>query len=85
MKWELWKDHKDKEHYIIAHPYADPVRKKLPQNAKVIWSCEVSSPFEAQYQYLKYKGAWFRIILLRLEKIYKPGIYGETYKEMGWE
>ena len=85
MKWELWKDQEGNGQYIIAHPCADSLRMKLPDNSKVVWSCDANSPYDAQYQYLKYQGAWFRLLLLRIDRALKPANYKSTYKEMGWE
>ena len=85
MKWELWKDQDGNRQYIIDHPCADTLRNKLPEKSEVIWSCEAYSPYDAQYQYLKYQGAWFRLLLLRINRVLKPGSYGRTYKDMGWE
>ena len=72
MKWELWKDQQGHGQYIIAQPCADSLRKRLPENSKVVWSCEAYSPYDAQYQYLKYQRAWFRLLLFRVNKMLKP-------------
>ncbi|MES9850357.1 MAG: hypothetical protein ABW170_00820 [Candidatus Thiodiazotropha sp. L084R] len=85
MKWELWQDQEGCRHYIIAHPVANSLRKRLPEGSEIVWSCEAYSTYDAQYQHLSYQKAWFRKILLRIDKVLKPTEYKDTYKDMGWE
>ena len=85
MKWELWKDNEGNEQYIIAHPVADSTRKKLSEKAKVIWSCDASSQYDAQCKILKYQGAWLSLLVLKVKRILEPSGYKQTYKDIGWE
>jgi len=86
MKWELWKDIDGKELYIISHKRGDLARRRLSDNAKVIWCCDVDSPYEAQVKYMEYKG--FKFIRLWWWLRYRkrePDKLKCTYKEIGWE
>ena len=86
MKWELWKDKIGRQAYIISHWRADSVRNGLSDGAKVIWSCDVDSEYEAREKYSAYQGykffwlrAWLQFSKNELRKLKR------TYKELGWE
>ena len=85
MKWELWKDNKGRESYLIAHKAADGIRQELPTSARVVWSCEVDSLYEADYKLARYKSNWIGLAFLKVRKTIDPKFRGKTYKEMGFE
>ncbi|MCG7899776.1 MAG: hypothetical protein JAY85_15140 [Candidatus Thiodiazotropha weberae] len=63
MKWNLWEDSNGKQVYAMEH-FASKylVETKLSNDAKIIWSCDAESPFDAQAKYAELLGfKYFRL------------------------
>lgn len=78
MKHELWIDDGDCQTFCLAGPHGDSARSLLAPEAKLIWSCEASSFFEAMTRYYEYMG-WGAY------KSEFPDEDMKTYAELGWE
>ena len=85
QKTELWKDEDGNETYIIGHKFADSLRNELPENARVTWSCDVDSAFEAQYQHMKFKRYWISVAIMKIRSVFSSTYRGQTYEEQDWE
>jgi hypothetical protein len=63
MKWNLWEDSNGKRVYAMEH-FATKhlVETKLSADAKIIWSYDAESPFDAQAKYAEFQGfKYFRL------------------------
>ena len=57
MKHELWEDNNGKEYtFCSAEHEEDGARELLSKDAKLIWTCEAESHFEAMTKYYEYMG-----------------------------
>jgi hypothetical protein len=54
MKHELWKD-SDGETFCLAGPRGDAARKLLSPQAKLIWTIDALSHFDAMTAYYKFR------------------------------
>ena len=54
MKHELWK-HTNGETFCLAGPHGDAARKLLNPQAKLIWTTDAPSHFEAMTAYYKFR------------------------------
>ncbi|OZG75541.1 hypothetical protein BTA51_03580 [Hahella sp. CCB-MM4] len=78
MKHELWVETEEEQTFCLAGRYGDSVRSLLKPGAKLVWTCDASSYFEAMTKYYEYMG-WGE---------YKSDFPEEdkrTYVERGWE
>jgi hypothetical protein len=79
MKHELWiEDDDDEQTFCLSGEHGASARKLLSPNAKVVWTCEASSNFEAMCKYYEYMG-WGEY------KTDYPEEDKKTYSELGWE
>lgn len=57
MKHELWEENNGKEYtFCLAGSEGDKVRSLLSKDAKLIWTCNAESHFDAMTKYYKYMG-----------------------------
>jgi len=60
LKHELWKDIGGDEHseytFCLANQHGDGARKRLSPHAKLIWTVEADSHFEAMTAYYQFMG-----------------------------
>jgi hypothetical protein len=57
LKHELWEDNGGAEYtFCLTGPKGDGARKLLKPDAKLIWSVEAGSHFEAMTAYYKFMG-----------------------------
>ena len=78
MKHELWTEGEKSQTFCLSGPRGDSARGLLGSGAKLAWTCEAASYFEAMTKYYEYMG-WGE---------YKSGFPEQdkkTYKELGWE
>jgi hypothetical protein len=76
---ELWLDENDdSQTFCDAGPRGDGARNLLSKNARLIWTVEAKSHFDAMTKYYKYMG-WgeYTSDFPELDK--------KTYKELGWK
>lgn len=60
MKWYLYEDSNGKQIYAMEHFAAKRlVEDKLLDDARIIWSCDAESPFDAQAKHAEYQGFKF--------------------------
>ena len=78
MKHELWVENEEEQTFCLAGPHGDGARKLLSAEAKLVWSCEAVSHFEAMQKYYQYMG-WGEYISDF------PELDKKTYSELGWE
>ena len=65
---EHWTDESDGEHlFCLAGPAGEGARALLEGQAKLVWTCEAESSFEAMIKYYEHQG-W--------------GIYSSEYEEL---
>jgi hypothetical protein len=76
---ELWEDPDESPYlFVLAGPHGDRARATLTGNAKLTWTVEASSLFEAMILYYEHQG-W---------GVYTtdyPELDRQTYAERGWE
>ena len=77
MKHELWIENEDEQAFCLSGPRGDGARNLLETGAKLIWTCEASSNFEAMTKYYEYMG-WGEYTTDFPEHDKK------TYAELGW-
>ena len=78
MKHELWMDEEELGTFCLAGKHGNGARKLLEPTAKLVWSCEAESHFEAMTKYYEYMG-WGQYTTDYPEQDKK------TYTELGWE
>lgn len=78
MKHELWVEAEDSQTFCLAGPHGDGARALLGKDAKLVWTCEASSYFEAMTKYYAYMD-WGEY------ETDFPQQDNKTYKELGWE
>jgi hypothetical protein len=78
MIHELWVEGESEQTFCLAGPHGAEARSLLMPSARLIWSVEASSHFEAMCRYYEYMG-WGQY------KTEFPELDKRTYKEMGWE
>lgn len=78
MKHELWIESEDEQTFCLAGRHGDVARRLLEPGAKLVWTCEASSHFEAMTKYYEYMG-WGPYTTDYPEEDKK------TYSELGWE
>ncbi|PCH65356.1 MAG: hypothetical protein COC04_02165 [Gammaproteobacteria bacterium] len=78
MKHELWVESEDEQTFCMSGKQGESARKLLEPNAKLVWTCEASSHFEAMTKYYVYMD-WGEY------KSDYPEEDGKTYRELGWE
>ena len=63
MKWYLYEDSNGKQIYAREHYATDRlIQEKLSEDARIVWSCDAKSPFDAQAKYAEYLGfKYFRL------------------------
>ncbi|ODB82371.1 hypothetical protein A3194_19135 [Candidatus Thiodiazotropha endoloripes] len=63
MKWNLYEDRNRTKLYAIEHFSSKHlIEAKLSNDARIIWSCDAESPFDAQAKYAEYQGfKYFRL------------------------
>lgn len=77
MLHELWVE-EDGQTFCLAGPLGDSARKLLGKEAKLVWTVEAESSFEAMtkyYEYMdwgEYRSEW-------------PDLDKRSYKELGWK
>ena len=78
MKHELWIEDESCQTFCLAGPHGDSARSLLEPDAKLVWSCEASSHFEAVTKYYEYM-EWgpYKSDFLDEDK--------KTYAKLGWE
>lgn len=54
MIHELWLENEDEQTFCLSGTAGDSVRKLLSSNAKLIWTCDAESYFDAMTQYYTY-------------------------------
>ena len=77
MLHELWIEEGDQT-FCLAGPHGDEARKLSGEDAKLLWTVEAESHFEAMTKYYAYMN-WgdYTTEFPELDK--------KTYKELGWE
>lgn len=78
MKHELWIEDEDGQTFCLAGPHGYSARRLLEPGAKLVWTCEASSYFEAMTKYYEYMG-WGEY------KSDYPEEDKKAYSELGWE
>ena len=78
MKHDLWKENEYEQTFCLSGPDGDQARALLSKSAKLIWTCEASSYFEAMQKYYKFMD-WGEY------KTDYPEHDKKTYKELGIE
>jgi hypothetical protein len=57
MIHELWEDSDDGlPTFLLAGPFGDDARAMLTSNAKLVWTVEAASHFEAMTKYYEHQG-----------------------------
>ena len=75
---ELWDDGEDGLTFCLAGPMGDNARALLPASARLMWTVESESHFEAMTVYYRHMG-W------RTYTTEYPELDKRTYAELGWE
>ncbi len=78
MKHELWIENENEQTFCLAGAQGDDARKLLEPGAKLVWTCDAKSHFEAMTKYYQYM-EWGQ---------YSSDFPEEdniTYAELGWE
>lgn len=78
MLHELWIENDNEQTFCLAGPRGENARKLLMPEARLAWTVEASSHFEAMTKYYAYMG-WGEYTTDFPEHDKK------TYKELGWE
>jgi hypothetical protein len=78
MKHELWIEGEDSQTFCLAGPHGDSARSLLEVGAKLSWSCEAESHFDAMTKYYSYM-EWGEY------KSDFPDQDKETYESRGWK
>ncbi|QDO84533.1 hypothetical protein FM037_16620 [Shewanella psychropiezotolerans] len=78
MKHELWIENEDEQTFCLSGPHGDDARRLLEPEAKLTWTCEASSNFEAMTKYYEHM-SWGEY------KSDYPEENKKTYSELGWE
>jgi hypothetical protein len=78
MKHELWIESETEQTFCMAGLHGEPARKHLVPGAKLAWSCEAVSHFDAMTKYYEYMG-WGEY------KSDFPEQDKKSYVELGWE
>jgi len=78
MKHELWIENEGEQTLCLAGSHGDSARNLLEPGAKLTWTCEASSHFEAMTKYYEYM-EWGEY------KSDYPVEDKKTYSELGWE
>jgi hypothetical protein len=75
---ELWDDGEDGQMFCLAGPMGDSARALLTATARLVWTVESESHFEAMTQYYRHMdwGAY---------TTEHPHWDKQTYAELGWE
>jgi hypothetical protein len=56
MKHELWVDSEGLDTFCLAGPSGEGARSLLPEGARLEWTVEAESHFEAMAQYYEFRG-----------------------------
>ncbi|QSA97098.1 hypothetical protein [Methylococcus sp. EFPC2] len=78
MLHELWVELENEQTFCLAGAQGEAARKLLGPTARLVWSVEAGSHFEAMTQYYEYMG-W---------GVYKsdfPELDKKLYSELGWK
>jgi len=78
MKHELWFESEKEQTFCLAGPHGDSARKLLSADAKLVWTCEAKSHFEAMQKYYQHM-SWGEYTTDF------PEIDKKTYVELGWD
>jgi len=78
MKHELWIEEDESQTFCLAGPHGESARGLLGRSAKLIWTCDAESYFEAMQKYYAYMG-WGEY------KSDFPAQDKETYISRGWK
>lgn len=78
MLHELWVENETDRTFCLAGPRGDAARKMLAPGAKLVWTVQANSHFEAMTLYYAYMG-WGEY------KSDYPALDKKTYKELGFE
>lgn len=78
MMHELWTNEEGLDLFCLAGQQGDSARGLLEPGARLVWSCEAGSHFEAMTQYYHYRG-WGEYTTD------SPEQDKQTYRELGWE
>lgn len=78
MRHELWVEKEGEQTFCLAGPHGAAARELLEPGAKLIWTIEASSHYEAMTLYYRHMG-WGSYETDFPEQDQK------TYKELGWE
>lgn len=78
MLHELWLESEAEQTFCLAGAHGEDARRLLQPGAKLIWSIEASSHYEAMCLYYEYMG-WGKYTTDF------PDLDKKTYKEWGWE
>lgn len=78
MKHEFWIESEGEQTFCMSGEKGEGARNLLEPNAKLAWTCEASSHFEAMTKYYEYMN-WGEY------KSDYPEEDKKTYSELGWE
>ena len=78
MKHELWIENVGCQTFCLSVPHGNGARSLLDPSAKLVWTCEASSYFEAMTKYYQFM-QWGEY------KSDFPNEDKKTYFELGWE
>jgi hypothetical protein len=78
VRHELWAEDNGENTFCLSGPMGDKARYLMGPSARLVWTVEASSPFEAMTPYYEHMG-W---------GVYTtdfPDFDRQTYAERGWE
>jgi hypothetical protein len=75
---ELWDEGDDGQTFCLAGPHGEAARAELTPSARLVWTVEAASHFEAMTLYYEHMG-WGEYTTDF------PEIDRQTYSERGWE
>jgi hypothetical protein len=78
MRHELWIEENGQQTFCLAGPHGDGARKLLTPQAKLVWTVEASSHYDAMCKYYAHMG-WGAYTTDFPEQDKK------TYRDLGWE
>jgi len=78
MLHELWDEGEDGQMFCLAGPRGDGARSLLSPTARLVWTVEAESHFEAMTRYYRHMG-W------GVYATDHPEADNQTYAERGWE
>tara|TARA_R110000737_G_scaffold344175_1_gene371037 strand:- start:671 stop:907 length:237 start_codon:yes stop_codon:yes gene_type:complete len=78
MKHELWIEDESEQTFCLAGLHGESARQLLSVTAKLVWTCDANSHFEAMSKYYQYMD-WGNYASDFPDDDKKP------YKSLGWE